>query len=108
MNWHLLTRASYSLLLAVLLYWVWTSGNLDTLTVLWIGPVVAVLPAVIRGSRASLLYGAFALIIPFCHGIALWLTGTGQPRWALLEAGLALVYFVAYFLTYRPDRRRKD
>lgn len=105
MNWHLLARAAYTIICGLLVIWGIRTDTPPIAWLLWILPPLYGLGWIRQGSRQSLMYCAFLLIIPFCHGITVSLT-VPNARFAWLESGLAFLYFLSFFFAYRPKRHQ--
>lgn len=107
MNWHLLARASYLLLCLLLVIWGVRSQASIFAWLIWIAPPIVGLRFIWRGDRQRMMFAAFFLIIPFCHGVMLLVTGS-PTRFAWLESGLSLLFFVSFFLAFRPNGQARD
>ena len=104
-----LAKFSYLVLLVYIplwLYFIPTDFSWMLALLFWWVPLLPPIVGMIKGQYYTMSWASFLMVIPFCHGVMVWLSSPTESRWAMAELLLTVVYFTSFMTMAKMLKRQ--
>ena len=106
----LIAKISYLSLLIFIPFWLYTiPTEMDWRWPLlfWWAPIVPPVMGIFKNNYYTMSWASFILLIPFCHGLMVWLTSPEELRYGMVEFLLCSIYYVSFFALMSAMKKQK-
>jgi uncharacterized membrane protein len=106
----LIAKISYLSLLVFIPYWLYTiptEMDWQWPLLFWWVPIVPPVVGILKNNYYTMSWASFLLLIPFCHGLMVWLTSPEEVRYGMVELLLTSTYYVSFFLLMSAMKKQK-
>ncbi len=103
-------KFSYLIVLIYIPVWLYlipTDFSWQLALLFWWIPLLPPLVGIIKGRFYTMSWASFLMVIPFSHGVMVWLAGADESRWGMAELLLTIVYFVSFMLMAKKLKQQQ-
>jgi len=105
-----MVKSSYILLLIFIPFWLYTIPSQLSWQwplLFWWAPIVPPVIGILKNNYYTMSWASFLMLIPFCHGIMVWLTSANEVYYGMIELLLVSSYYLSFFLLMAAMKKQK-